>query len=188
MGRRLAAEMVADGMRCAPPPAPRPTARRSRPPERSAGSVRPIAWPRCAGRSRTSRSPAGCSARPPVRTRRCAPCTAPASSFFLGGAIDTTVRGVLYEASGTTVPPQVSPRASASHGRWASGTRCRWPFSGPAPGIPRPGSPRLARRSRQLLGGSGAVQDPSGEVPSERGRRRVSRSSRCSRIRAVAPR
>jgi hypothetical protein len=27
--------------------------------------------------------------------------------FFLGGAVDTTMRGFLYEASGTTVPPQV---------------------------------------------------------------------------------
>jgi uncharacterized protein YbjT (DUF2867 family) len=27
--------------------------------------------------------------------------------FFLHGAIDTTVRGVLYESSGTTVPPEV---------------------------------------------------------------------------------
>jgi hypothetical protein len=27
--------------------------------------------------------------------------------FFLGGAIDTTVRGFLYEASGTTVAPEV---------------------------------------------------------------------------------
>jgi nucleoside-diphosphate-sugar epimerase len=27
--------------------------------------------------------------------------------FFLGGAVDTTVRGFLYEASGTTVPPEV---------------------------------------------------------------------------------
>ncbi len=27
--------------------------------------------------------------------------------FFLGGAVDTTMRGFLYEASGTTVPPEV---------------------------------------------------------------------------------
>ena len=47
--------------------------------------------------------------------------------FFLREAIDTTVRGFLYEAPARPCRARCSPRASGSPERWPSATRCRWP-------------------------------------------------------------
>ena len=174
-------------MRCAPPPAPRPTARPSRPPERSAGSARPIAWPRCAGRSRTSPSSAGCSAPRPGAPAQLHDLHTSRLRFFLGGAIDTTVRGFLYEAAGTTVPAEVL--AEGERIARTVGEQNAMPMAFLRTGAEDREAwlPRLAPRSRTCSKAALAPRPPRGRCRGTQVGVASSRASRCSRIRAVAP-